>query len=159
MAVPVAADEDYPKVIGRNAWKSQPPKFRKPMDTPVGDVVYTETDTKPCFTKQECIKRVQQIQRYHMEAKGMPDIQHNFLIGGDGNIYVGRGWWTEGPEYPKNHKIPKEMTGKSVEVAFIGEYKDNDPTPEMIEATKRLIRFGLENRVLDVTKSQKKSTS
>lgn len=41
-------------------------------------------------------KIVRQIQTFHIESRGWFDIGYNFLIGGDGAAYEGRGWKTEG---------------------------------------------------------------
>lgn len=36
------------------------------------------------------------LQNYHMDSNGWWDIGYNFLIGGDGNVYEGRGWGVVG---------------------------------------------------------------
>lgn len=36
------------------------------------------------------------MQTFHMESKGWDDIGYNFMIGGDGAVYEGRGWDSQG---------------------------------------------------------------
>lgn len=45
------------------------------------------------------------MQTFHIESRGWGDIAYNFLVGGDGSIYVGRGWDTEVSE--NNKTSPK----------------------------------------------------
>lgn len=42
--------------------------------------------------KAECTLRVRLMQTYHMESKRWDDIGYNWLVGGDGAVYEGRGW-------------------------------------------------------------------
>lgn len=35
-------------------------------------------------------------QKYHMDTNKWDDIGYNFLVGGDGDIFEGRGWLYEG---------------------------------------------------------------
>jgi peptidoglycan recognition protein len=43
---------------------------------------------------------VKGFQDYHMDTNGWSDIGYNFLVGGDGNIYEGRGWIRVGAHTP-----------------------------------------------------------
>lgn len=36
------------------------------------------------------------MQTYHIESKSWDDIGYNFLVGGDGSVYEGRGWDKQG---------------------------------------------------------------
>lgn len=36
------------------------------------------------------------MQTYHMESKNWDDIAYNFIVGGDGAVYEGRGWEKQG---------------------------------------------------------------
>lgn len=44
---------------------------------------------------------------------------HSFLVGGDGNLYEGRGW-----EY-ESGITPEKQQGKNYNIAFIGDYQGN----------------------------------
>lgn len=65
------------------------------------------------------------------------DIGYNFLVGGDGNIYEGRGW---------DKRSPTEgfVNNKNINVNFIGDFSKFDPpTYPQIEAVKALLEFGV----------------
>lgn len=36
------------------------------------------------------------MQTYHMESRNWDDIGYNFMVGGDGDVYEGRGWDKQG---------------------------------------------------------------
>lgn len=64
---------------------------------------------------------------------GYADIGYNFLIGGDGAVYVGRGWDIEGEHTPGCNQ-------KSICIAFIGNFDDVAPTKGQLCAAQKLIR-------------------
>lgn len=79
---------------------------------------------------------MQSFQSYHVN-RGHPDIGYNFLIGGDANIYVGRGW-----------DVQNFHQDNSIGISFIGNYIFDELTNDMIEAAKSLLRRGVELRKL-----------
>ncbi|XP_054260786.1 peptidoglycan-recognition protein 2-like [Macrosteles quadrilineatus] len=83
------------------------------------------THTKPCTTKSECIRRMQEIQIVDIYQKKMPDINYNFLIGGDGNVYEGRG-------FAKKVSPTSDYVPNSLVVGFIGNWAVEE-MPEMFE--------------------------
>jgi peptidoglycan recognition protein len=58
---------------------------------------------------------VQGFQDYHMDSNGWSDIGYNFLVGGDGNIYEGRGWERVGAHAPG-------YNSNSMGICFIGSF-------------------------------------
>jgi N-acetylmuramoyl-L-alanine amidase len=48
-----------------------------------------------------------------MDKKNFSDIGYNFLVGGDGETYEGRGWDMQGA-------FAKEFNNRSLGIAFIG---------------------------------------
>ncbi|XP_026464076.1 peptidoglycan recognition protein 1-like, partial [Ctenocephalides felis] len=67
--------------------------------------------------------------------------RYNFLVGGDGYIYEGRGWGKEGA-YAKGYNK------KSVGIGFIGKYHDtypyyDTPTPDQVRCTQNLLEEGV----------------
>lgn len=59
-------------------------------------------------------------------------------MGGDGNIYEGRGWDVEGAHtFNYNHK--------SIGISFIGTFNSVQPTKAQLEAAQKLIQYGLES--------------
>lgn len=80
---------------------------------------------------------VRHIQSFHIESRGWWDIGYNFLVAGDGNAYMGRGWNKEGAHtYGYNTK--------SIGISFIGTFTNVKPPPQQIAACKYLIEKGVE---------------
>ena len=65
---------------------------------------------------------------------GMTDIGYNFMIGGDGNVYEGRGW-----EFWGNHTCCSFYNRNAYGVGFLGH-----PTEPMLNTAKELIKCGVE---------------
>lgn len=68
-----------------------------------------------------------------MNWVGFADIGYNFLIGGDGAAYVGRGWDIEGQHTPG-------CNAKSICISFIGTFEDEIPPKHQIDAAQKLIK-------------------
>eukprot|EP00057_Strongylocentrotus_purpuratus_P029502 XP_011683976.1 PREDICTED: peptidoglycan-recognition protein SC2 [Strongylocentrotus purpuratus] len=95
-ADPVALQKKYavgcPRIISRSEWGARSPKSTSNLVTPLPYAVVHHTDGSSCSTEASCMSQVRGIQNYHMDSNGWDDIGYNFLIGGDGNVYEGRGW-------------------------------------------------------------------
>lgn len=78
------------------------------------------------------------MQEYHISI-GSPDIGYNFIIGGDGNIYVGRGW------NARNFHLGNHSIG----INFVGNYFRDELTPQMIECAKGIMDFGVKSKMLE----------
>ncbi|CAD6213450.1 GSCOCT00014019001.2-RA-CDS [Cotesia congregata] len=74
----------------------------------------------------------------HIEGNGWADIGYNFLIGGDGLVYVGRGWDIEGA-----HAFG--FNRKSIGISFIGTFNKETPPRRQIHALEKLIELGVKN--------------
>lgn len=83
------------------------------------------------------------IQELHINSADIgDDIGYNFLIGGDGAVYEGRGWDLVGAHtYPRN-------TGY-VGIAFIGDFRTDKPTKQQLNAAKLLLADGVQLGKLD----------
>lgn len=69
-----------------------------------------------------------------MDAEGLKDISYNFLIGSDGVVYVGRGWY----------KRAEDARQGMIVVAFIGDfYYQAKPNKNQLEAFENLLEMGL----------------
>lgn len=71
-----------------------------------------------------------------MKSLDWTDIGYNFLVGGDGQIYVGRGWHIQGQHVRGYGAI-------SISIAFIGTFVNVEPPERQIEAAKRLMEEGV----------------
>lgn len=125
------------KIISRVDWLAQPPlKPCTPLKTPVPYAIISHTATENCTTQAGCVLQVRNIQTFHIESRKWYDIGYNFIVGGDGQIYMGRGWTIEGAHvYGYN--------SRSIGIAFIGTFINYKPPKRSIVACKRLIEEGV----------------
>ncbi|KAJ6642557.1 Peptidoglycan-recognition protein LF, partial [Pseudolycoriella hygida] len=83
--------------VSRSDWLAQPPDADlNDLELPVKRIIIAHTATNNCTNQGTCTFRVRHIQTFHMESQGWDDIGYNFLVGGDGSVYEGRGWNKEG---------------------------------------------------------------
>lgn len=126
------------RFIERDIWGAQPPtqKPEKLAEVPVPYVIISHTVTQPCVAQSECVLRVRVAQTLHIESFKWDDIGYNFLIGGDGNAYVGRGWDAKG-----SHAFGWNQ--KSIGISFIGTFNDVAPPLKQLNAAIKAIEFGV----------------
>jgi len=64
------------------------------------------------------------------------DIAYNFLVGGDGYIYEGRGWGVRSPHEGFTNN-------RNIDITFLGDFSEYDiPTPTQVDAVKQIINWG-----------------
>ncbi|XP_030373409.1 peptidoglycan-recognition protein LF [Scaptodrosophila lebanonensis] len=125
------------RILDRSEWKGEPPSGpRAHLATPVPNVMICHTATEGCETEDVCIYRTRVIQNFHMQSLGFYDIGYNFLVGGDGQVYVGRGWHIQGQHV-------KGYGAVSVGIAFIGTFTKEAPSARQVEASKQLMEEGV----------------
>ncbi|XP_072388348.1 uncharacterized protein [Diabrotica undecimpunctata] len=108
---------ECPKIYTRNEWGAREALSVKPLrKDPPPYVVVHHSATHSCFSVENCTKLVRSIQNYHMDNNVWEDIGYNFLIGGDGTIYEGRGYGIHGA-----HSIP--YNARSLGVCLLGNFK------------------------------------
>lgn len=71
-----------------------------------------------------------------MESLGYNDIRYNFLVGGDGSVYIGRDWEIEGEH-------TQGFNEQSIGIAFIGTFNKNEPSIQQLCAAQKLIAEGV----------------
>lgn len=114
--------------ISREEWGAVEPKSAPISVSPALLAVIKHTGGNTCLDNSSCKARVRQIQKQHMEELSLPDISYNFLIGGDGKIYFGRGWG-----------IKNEGRNDSLDIAFIGNFTEHVPSTTMLSLGGRLL--------------------
>lgn len=124
------------QVLTRIEWNGRPARGYQNITPPVGMVIIKHTGGGICKEFQVCAGKVQTIQGTSI-AEGKPDIYCNFLIGGDGNIYVGRGW-----------DVRNEQRDSTIDVVFMGNFDIDEFTQTMGEAALLLIEDGLKKNKL-----------
>ncbi|XP_031358996.1 peptidoglycan-recognition protein LC-like isoform X1 [Photinus pyralis] len=130
------------KVIPRSEWLAQPPiEQLSNLVQPIPYVVISHTATDNCSEQAICKIRIRDLQSFQIEGKGLWDISYNFLVGGDGYAYEGRGWNYEGA-----HTFG--YNSKSIGIAFVGTFHRMRPPPYQLLAAKQLIEKGIESGVL-----------
>jgi peptidoglycan recognition protein LC len=76
------------------------------------------------------------MQTYHMESKSWDDIGYNFLVGGDGDVYEGRGWDKQGAH-------TKGYNSGSIGIAYIGTFNKKLPSERQLGAGFLIMKEGV----------------
>lgn len=125
------------KIIERREWLAQPPSEEPtPLKLPVPYVIIMHTASEGCFNQGDCTLSVRLLQSFHIDGRKWWDIGYNFMVGGDGYVYEGRGWKKEGAHtYGYN--------ARSIGIAFIGTFNNELPRPDQMKACQLLIQKGV----------------
>lgn len=106
------------------------------LDLPVSRVIISDTRPENCQTRESCSYWARVVQSRHMDTYGWPQVGYNFLVGGDGRIYEGRGWDIEGSHTRMNNK-------DSIGISFLGDFRKADATEKALEACRLLMDQGV----------------
>lgn len=123
-------------VYNRDHWRARPPRAVVPLAHPTKFVIISHSASVPCNSFQSCSSLVRNFQDWHISLANN-DIGYNFVIGGDANIYVGRGW-----------DVRNFHNSISIGINFIGDFNYDLLNASMIDAAKILIEQGLELKKL-----------
>ncbi|KAK3912832.1 Peptidoglycan-recognition protein LE [Frankliniella fusca] len=124
-------------LVGRDVWLAAPSKPVSRLRTPVNLVVVHHTGTEPCRSRAKCVELIRDLQQLHMAApRNWSDIAFNFLVGGDGLVYLGRGWDTVG-----SHTL--RWNNKSIGVAAIGTFTAATAPAALQRALHQLLDWGV----------------
>lgn len=120
-------------MVERNVWWPQPAAELNPLDkSATQNVILLHTRSEPCLDQATCIALVQQLEQNAWTENGT-HIPYNFLIGGDGKTYEGRGWKSQ----HGFHYLPG--LNDTIVVGVIGTYNDRRPNKVMYDETKALL--------------------
>ncbi|PSN37110.1 Peptidoglycan-recognition protein LF, partial [Blattella germanica] len=125
------------RVLSKEIWFGQPAKYERPLQHPTPFVVISETATEPCFTTVSCMLQVRMMQDDAMSGPNS-DIDCNFVIGGEGNVYIGRGWDVA------NTYEEAFVKYNNIGISVNGNFDRDIPTSYQINATRELIERGIE---------------
>ncbi|XP_054154746.1 peptidoglycan-recognition protein SC2-like [Oppia nitens] len=119
--------------VERQDWGARPSKLEslpfRPLPVQHVFIHHTDSMAGQCLNKTLCLAAVKQLQAHHMDQEGWDDIGYNDIIGGDGRIYMGRPWFTPGVQ-------PLGLEDKSLTLALVGQYDNNEPTPAMLAVAR-----------------------
>lgn len=125
------------RLISRDEWLAQPPAADLArLKLPVNRIIIMHTATESCETQAACTLRVRLIQTFHMESKSWDDIGYNWIVGGDGSVYEGRGWDKQGAH-------TKGYNAGSIGIAYIGTFNKIIPSDRQLQAGFLLIEEGV----------------
>uniref|UniRef100_A0A6P7FTR3 Peptidoglycan-recognition protein LE-like isoform X3 n=1 Tax=Diabrotica virgifera virgifera TaxID=50390 RepID=A0A6P7FTR3_DIAVI len=124
---------DAPNVFCRHQWGGVFPKKITWFTTPVDLVVIKQTGDRFCESEEVCKALTLKIQTLHMTTMNYSDIGYNFLIGGDGNIYIGRSFG-----------VHNEHMHKTIDIAIHGNFYFDQFYDYMQNSTKNILDAGLE---------------
>lgn len=127
------------RILPRSYWAAAPVRGVLPKNTlPIYLVVVVPTFTDECFTSSECVNIVHRSQIFDFQSLYEQDIVYNFLIGGDGNVYAGRGWDIMGDH-------TKAYNRGSVGIALIGSFTSSLPSDVQVKAFNWLVETGVKS--------------
>jgi N-acetylmuramoyl-L-alanine amidase len=106
------------------------------MTHPVPYVIISHTATDHCDNFEDCAAVTRAVQSFHMGPRKWWDVGYNFMVGGDGRAYEGRGWDGVGAHARSYNNI-------SIGLSFIGTFSDVEPPPRQVKAALRLIEEGV----------------
>ncbi|XP_030075528.1 peptidoglycan recognition protein 1 [Microcaecilia unicolor] len=123
-----------PSIVSRAAWGARPPRCNSPvMQSQRPMAIIHHTVTPSCYSLASCKRQLLGMQNYHMNSQKWCDIGYNFLIGEDGQVYEGRGWYRVGVH-------AGNVNPSSIGIAFIGNFSNRLPNSKAINAAKNLIQ-------------------
>ncbi|XP_026849457.1 peptidoglycan-recognition protein LC isoform X6 [Drosophila persimilis] len=123
-------------------WGGKPPKTTlDPLDLPVHRVIISHTAAEGCESREICSNRTQVVQSFHVDSWGWDHIGYNFLVGGDGRVYEGRGWDRVGAH-------TKGYNKGSIGISFIGTFTAIRPAERQLKACQLLISEGVRLKML-----------
>lgn len=104
-------------MVTRKEWGARSPTLVEHFAGPAPFVIIHHSyEPDACYTNDDCRKAMRAMQDYHQLTHGWNDIGYSFAIGGDGMIYIGRGFNVIGAHAPK-------YNDKSVGICLIGDWR------------------------------------
>ncbi|XP_047449302.1 peptidoglycan-recognition protein SC2-like [Mugil cephalus] len=124
------------QVVSRQEWGAELPRQRQTMKDSARRVIIHHTALQSCRGLSQCKRHLVDIQRMHMNERSFDDIGYNFLVGGDGTVFEGRGWGVVGA-HAKGHN------SDSVGIAFMGNFNNDTPSTQALTSVKQLLQSGV----------------
>ncbi|KAM4627099.1 peptidoglycan recognition protein 5 isoform 1-T1 [Polymixia lowei] len=103
------------KMVSRLQWGAESPRCRESVKGSAQRVIIHHTALEYCQELTHCLQQLIHIQKMHMKERDFDDIGYNFLVGGDGTVFEGRGWGVIGAHTKGNNH-------DSLGIAFMGNF-------------------------------------
>lgn len=94
------------------------------------------TNSSDLFFQDACSQAVRNIQKSDLKTASLDDIRYNFLIGGDGSVFEGRGFNGIGEHTPNYNNA-------SLGIAMIGRFEETPPTEQQVVSLRKLLQYGI----------------
>ncbi|XP_030008861.1 peptidoglycan recognition protein 5 [Sphaeramia orbicularis] len=133
--------EEAVTIVSRLQWGAAAPRNKETLKAAAQRAVIHHTAIESCKSQSDCMRQVKSIQKTHMQERGFDDIGYNFLVGGDGTLYEGRGWGVVGAHAKGNNH-------DSLGIAFLGNFNNDTPSREALQSVKRLLQSGVSHGFL-----------
>lgn len=133
----VTAQNNCPVIFPRGSWSTRSASFIPVLPIrPAPFVVFHPTQQQPCASLATCSPIIRDIQTFHIEANGWPDISYHFLIGADYRIYEGRGWGRVGVNVDR-------FSNQAINVGLIGGFSTSVPSVNATNVINEFINCGI----------------
>lgn len=133
-------------LVERYTWWTQPaPLEELPLNkSEVRNIIVLHTESETCRTQNSCIQYVRDLQQESW-SRYNSHIPYNFLIGGDGKTYEGRGWKTQ------HGFVAFPGKNDTIVVGLIGTFLSNPPDAIQYAELKALITESIRRFALSPT--------
>ncbi|XP_077536154.1 peptidoglycan recognition protein 3-like [Haemaphysalis longicornis] len=124
--------------VTRQEWGARPPRDppKRLRVQPVRLLFVHHTTEDECLDFASCSAKMRYWQDFHMNTRGWDDLGYSFLIGGDGRVYVSRGWDRSGRHTFGYNNV-------ALAVSFMGDFSRRLPSRAALWSLYRLIQCGL----------------
>nr|XP_016925925.1 peptidoglycan-recognition protein SD [Drosophila suzukii] len=137
----IAVQGEVP-IVMRAEWNARPPSGpMDSMETPLPRAVIAHTAGGGCAGDVACSQQMRNLQNFQMSRQKFSDIGYHYLIGGNGKVYEGRSPSQRGAFAGPNND-------GSLGIAFIGNFEEQAPSQEALDAAKQLLEHAVKQAQL-----------
>ncbi|CAH2034861.1 unnamed protein product, partial [Iphiclides podalirius] len=129
-----------PWYLRRADWQAMPPYGIEFLNLPLPYVIICHTAANYCNQRYSCIEQMLIIQQDHLR-RGLYDIGSNFLVGGNGLVFEGRGANVFGA-------MITSWNVKSISITFMGNYMTDETVQEQFDNVNVLLEVLVKEGVL-----------
>ncbi|CAH1780357.1 unnamed protein product [Owenia fusiformis] len=127
------------EIVSRAEWNASEPKGTTNFTGNKPYATIHHTAMARCFDLAACKRQIKVIQDFHQNNRSWWDIGYNFLIGEDGRVYEGRGWYSKGA----HAGLP--FNNLAYGISIMGNFMTFLPDKKALDAFKNLVQCGIDN--------------